>query len=370
VPALKYPDYENGLVNLTNSILRAFGAKRRHQSLSCLDEVLDKGFRNVVLMLFDGMGMDALVHHLPEDSFLRRHLVKTISSVFPPTTAAALTSIETGLTPYEHGWLGWSLYFKEIDKIVELFPNTVKDGGGVQAADYHVAGKWIPHGSIAQDIERAGYGRMVTVSPFEGRRISSFTALFETVPQICREPGRNYVYAYWNQPDAIMHETGCRSKRTKESIVRIDKGVEALCGALHDTLIIVTADHGHTDTRYRFVSDYPKLMNAMIRPVSIESRAAAFYVKEECKRQFPDEFAKAFGNDFLLLSRDEVAAGGLFGNGTRHPRFLESVGDFLAVATGGGAIAYSRECKQFVSNHAGLTEMEMDVPLILIERKG
>lgn len=367
---MKYPDYENGLVNLTNSILRAFGAECRHQTLPCLDETLNKGFRNVVLMLFDGMGMDALNRHMPEDGFLRRYLVKTISSVFPPTTTAALTSIETGLTPYEHGWLGWSLYFKEIDRIVELFPNTVKDGGGAQAADYHVARKWIPHGSIEDDIERAGYGRMDTVSPFEGRRVSTLNALLDTVRQICGEQGRHYVYAYWNQPDAIMHDAGCRSKRTKEAIVRINQSVKALCGALHDTLIIVTADHGHIDTCYRFVSDHPNLMNALIRPVAIESRAAAFYVKEECKRQFPEEFAKAFGNQFLLLSRDEVVSSGLFGSGTRHPRFLESVGDFLAVAIGSDAIAYNRECRQFVSNHAGLTEMEMDVPLILIERRG
>ena len=365
---MQYPDYSNGLVNLTNSIPRSFGAECRHATLPRVDEALDKGFRNVVLMLFDGMGTDALTRHLPETSFLRKHHVTNISSVFPPTTTAALTSIETGLTPYEHGWLGWSLYFQEIDRIVELFPNTVKDGGGLQAADYHVARKWIPRVNIAQEIERAGYGRMVTVSPFEGRRVSTFTALFKTVRQICDEPGRHYVYAYWYQPDAIMHETGCRSSRAKDAILRINQSVRSLCGALHDALIIVTADHGHIDTSYQFVSDHPDLMNALIRPVAVESRAAAFYVKEERKRDFPEMFRKAFGDDFLLLSRDKVAETGLFGSGTRHPRFMESIGDYLAVATGDVAIAYNRECRQFVSNHAGLTEMEMDVPLILIER--
>ena len=73
---MQYPDYRNGLVNLSNSILRSFGAPCRHSTLSDLDQVLDRGYQNVVLMLFDGMGMDALETHLSETSFLRRHLFK------------------------------------------------------------------------------------------------------------------------------------------------------------------------------------------------------------------------------------------------------------------------------------------------------
>jgi len=44
-----------------------------------------------IQMLFDGMGSDALIHHLPEDSFLRRHWTADISSVFPPAATAAVT---------------------------------------------------------------------------------------------------------------------------------------------------------------------------------------------------------------------------------------------------------------------------------------
>jgi predicted AlkP superfamily pyrophosphatase or phosphodiesterase len=368
VTTMQYPDYENGLVNLSNSILRGFGAECRHKTLPDMDVKLEKGFQNVVMMLFDGMGMDALERHLPEDSFLRRHLVKPISSVFPPTTTAVLTSIESGLTPYEHGWLGWSLYFKEIDQIVELFPNTVKDGHGAQAADFHVARKWIPVERVGSAIERAGIGKMITVSPYDGYRITRFEELFDAVRRFCGEPGKKYIYAYWNQPDAVMHETGCYSERTAEAIRGIDNSVEALCGALTDTLVIVTADHGHIDVRYRFVSDHPALMDMLIRPVSVESRAAAFYVKDAYKRQFPDAFREAFGADFLLLSQAEVVESGLFGNGVMHPRFLESVGDYLAVAVADYAIVYNHESKLFAATHAGLTKQEMDVPLIMVEK--
>ncbi|MBN1776956.1 MAG: alkaline phosphatase family protein [Clostridiales bacterium] len=364
---MQYPDYDHCLVNLTNSILKHFGAETKHAPLSDVDDILEKGFQNVVLMIFDGMGVSSLEHHLPADSFLRLHYKQAISSVFPPTTAAALTSIESGLTPAEHGWLGWSLYFKEVDKIVELFPNTVKDSGGVQATEYHVAGKYLPVQNIDVDINRAGIGNMVVISPYDGFRVTKLNDLFATVQRHCGKTGRKLIYAYWGQPDKCMHETGCESEQTRDEIRNINKGVQALCESLRDTLVIVTADHGHIDISYRFVSDYPNVMNALLRPPSIESRAAAFYVKEEHKAAFPHEFEKAFGDDFLLFSKEDVIEKGLFGNGTQHPRFAESIGDFLAVAVSDIAIAYNKQCKQFASTHAGLTRQEMDVPLIIIE---
>ncbi len=365
---MRYPDYRDGLVNLTNSILKNFGAECRHSTLPCLDAMLETGYRNVVLLLFDGMGMDALETHLPENSFLRKHLVKPISSVFPPTTTAATTSVLSGLTPYEHGWLGWNLYFREIDKIVDLFPNTIKDSREIQAADYHVAERYIPYENIGQAIRRAGNGEMIMISPFAGRRISHYSDLFRFVRQACGEPGRKFIYAYWYQPDALMHETGCHSKRVKEAVYQINKRVKALSETLRDTLLLVTADHGHIDTRYEFISDCPEILNTLERPISVESRAAAFAVREGYHSQFRDAFERYYGNHFMLLSKEEVLTNGLFGNGIQHPRFKESIGDYLAIATGDTALVQSHESRQFAANHAGLTEQEMAVPLIAVDK--
>lgn len=103
-------DYNNSLVNLTSSILMYFDAEYNHNTLKEVDEILKEKYKNVVVLLLDGLGVDALRHHLPEDSFFRRNMIKEYSAVFPPTTTAAITTMECGLTPFEHGWLGWSLY--------------------------------------------------------------------------------------------------------------------------------------------------------------------------------------------------------------------------------------------------------------------
>lgn len=64
------PDYDNSLVNLSNSFLRHFDCPQWHSTLSPLDEQLaERRCKNVILLVLDGMGMDMLKHNLQEDSF-------------------------------------------------------------------------------------------------------------------------------------------------------------------------------------------------------------------------------------------------------------------------------------------------------------
>ena len=117
------PDYEHCLVNLANSILKKFGAKTTAATLPLADQYLDKDYKNVVVLLLDAMGISILEKHLVEDGFFRSHLAGAYDSVYPPTTVAATTSILSGLYPNEHGWLGWDMYYPQLDKNVTVFTN-------------------------------------------------------------------------------------------------------------------------------------------------------------------------------------------------------------------------------------------------------
>ena len=143
---------QESLLGVTSSLLRYYGAETSHKTLPLLDGRLAACPRNVVLLLFDGMG-DAVVRgHLPEDSFLRRHMAAVIGTVFPPTTAAAITTVDSGLSPAEHGWLGWSLRFGALGgKIVEVFTNR---SDGEPAADYSVAGRFSDTGACVSGYMR------------------------------------------------------------------------------------------------------------------------------------------------------------------------------------------------------------------------
>ena len=122
-------NYNETLTNLACSIRKYFDLDYKHKTLDYIDKILEERKpKNVVTILFDGMGSNIIDKILPEDSFFIKHRIKTITTVFPATTVAATTSIRTGLNPIETGMLGWSIYFKDIDKIINIFPETEKRG--------------------------------------------------------------------------------------------------------------------------------------------------------------------------------------------------------------------------------------------------
>ena len=118
-------DYNNSILALSNSLLKYYGVHPFHPTLKILDEMLSaQNHKNIVFMIMDGMSVDNIRRHLPKDSFIASHIVTPIYSVFPPTTTAATTTFHSGLSPLESGWIGWTSYYKEYDRIIENFLNT------------------------------------------------------------------------------------------------------------------------------------------------------------------------------------------------------------------------------------------------------
>jgi hypothetical protein len=211
--------------------------------------------------------------------------------------------------------------------------------------------------------------RAESVSQFGTYHTESLEEILEGVETLCNEAGRHYLYTYWNEPDTSMHSKGITSEEVITWIKRIDSEMESLSNNLQDTVLFVIADHGHIDGKNKYIGDYPDLLDTLKWLPSIEPRALAFYVKEGRKEEFYKAFQKYFDKDFILLSRQEVIEQGLFGKGEKHPRFEEFLGDYLAIATGDVSIFNSREeADAFVGVHAGLTENEMMIPLIVIEK--
>ena len=81
---IKWPDYGHSCISLMGSIASFFGLDAPYGSLAELDHRLDRDYRNVVLLVLDGLGSQSLTEVLPEDSFLRRNLVMNLSAVYPP----------------------------------------------------------------------------------------------------------------------------------------------------------------------------------------------------------------------------------------------------------------------------------------------
>jgi hypothetical protein len=367
---IKFPNYDKSILSITASVLKYYGASNcNHKTLKEFDTMLNKNFENVIVMLFDGMGVDAINNHLEKDSFLRKHFVCPISSVFPSTTVAATTTILSGYSPIEHAWLGWDLYFKELDDNISVFRNTYQKDETV-AADYYIAGRYIPHKTIFNRIEKANSDiKTYCVTPFSNPKVNSLQEIENVVLDLVNIKGKKYIYVYHPQPDSIMHRFGVQSGEAKVKIKEINDFVEKLCSKLNDTLLVVTADHGLIDSETKFLEDYPEIWNLLKRPASIESRALSFFVKDGMIDKFKTEFNKCFGEKFLLLTKQEVYDKHLFGFGTPHFRADEFIGDYLGIAVSDLTLINYHEDNPFIGVHAGLDEREMIVPFIAVEKE-
>lgn len=363
------PNYENSIVNVACSIRKYFELNYNHNSIDKIDKILEeKQPRNVVIILFDGMGSKLLKEKLSKYSFLLKHLDSEISSVVPSTTTASTTSMLSGLTPAEHNWLGWDLYVKEEDKIITMFTNKLKDTD-VEAADYNVARKYFPYDAITDSINRNGKYYSKILFPFGEDSYEDIDDMFIKIKQNINKKERNYIYAYYEDPDGIMHDTGTDSSETSECFKMINKKVEDFSQDIEDTLLIVLADHGHINCNPIILSDYEDIFNTLDGDVWIEGRMCTFKIKEGRKKEFEELFNKYFREYFILKTKDEVMEEKLFGDGTPNKYFYSSLGDYFALAIGNKYFKYTKEGDYFKSAHAGFTIDEMKIPLIIIDKK-
>lgn len=361
-----YPDYGNCIVNLACSVMKYFGAEPPNPTLPLADRLLsEKRYKNVVVLLLDGMGRNIIEANLAPDGFFCRNLAGTYSSVFPPTTTAATTSIDSGLFPVQTAWLGWTGYFPEIGRNVVYFLNQDFDTDEKIEGE-SIAWKYLPYKDICSAIRETGAGAHYLAS-FAEPHPGDFGALCREIKHMCARDGGKYIYAYWDQPDSVMHRKGCFGEPARSTVRELENAVAELADELSDTLLLVTADHGHIDSPKRVVTDYPDIMECLVRMPSIEPRCLNLFVKEGMEDRLKAAFAEHFPDTFLLMSKKEYMERELFGRGTPHPRFDEMTGDYLAIAVGDISI-YNKKSKNFVANHAGLTEDEMIIPLIAVKK--
>ncbi|MCL2593464.1 MAG: alkaline phosphatase family protein [Defluviitaleaceae bacterium] len=362
------PNYDNSIMSITNSLLKYYGKVPHHATLPIVDDLLKLNYKNIVLLVMDGMGINVLEKHLPENAFLRKNVKAKISSVFPPTTTAATTSILTGKTPLEHGWIGWSCYFKEVDKCVDLYSNN-ESGTLVQASEKHQSHTHLAYESIFDKI--GDKVRTCYVSAFSNQYIvNTMEDICATIKNLCDEDGEKFIYAYHSQPDHAMHDFGVLANCVNEMMIDYNNQLEMLMNELSDTLFLITADHGMTDITMKCVEDYPQINEMLIRHICVEPRCCSFYVKDGHIEEFPKVFNEAFPDKFWLLTHDEFLQSELLGIGEKHSKIKDFVGDYMAIAVADIALWYkdiNGEYNDFKGAHAGWTKEELIVPLIAIE---
>lgn len=370
---IKFPNYDHSILSVSASIAHYYGLPTPYKTNELLDRELEKGYKNIVLFIADGLGENVLTHHLPEEAFLRQNYKETISSVFPPTTGAALTTIRSVQPPIAHGWLGWSLYFKQLDAVVELFRGTnmytqeIVPGFEQVAKSLEYIPLWDQIANARSDVETSVF----LPNQVDHKGIENLHQLMLGVQERTRREKAQFIFSYWTEPDSTEHKFGPYSPETGKRLSLLNRRLKKGCAKLKDTFVIITADHGQIPVEETiYVNDCGLMTDCLAHPLSIDMRAVGVFVKPDKKDLFESEFAKYLSSDFLLVSRKDLQTSDLFGTGEVHPMFQEVLGDYLIIGITNKIldqkIIPGNEAPLMKGCHAGLTQDEMSVPLIFV----
>ena len=198
--------------------------------------------------------------------------------------------------------------------------------------------------------------------------------LTEHVNMLCKNPDEKFIFAYCDEPDHSFHKYGTDSDEVKSLMCSIQNKIEQMTeNFVDDTLLIISADHGHLNIENVYSTiDYPELWECMYMPASLESRTITFWIKENKKKIFEEFFHKTFKDEFLLLTKEEFLEQGFLGSGKKHPKIDDFLGNYVAISVDSSMIrletflADGKPVKK--STHCGLTENEMEVPLIVFSK--
>lgn len=377
---IKLPDYNHSILNLITSILKYYKVETNHTSLDILDKKLQNKYKNIVFIILDGMG-EHILKQLSPEGYFRSNEIDCITSVYPSTTTAALTTYYSGKPPYETGWIAWSQYFKEYGRALDMLSHKESyKGDSIQESKINVFKDIVNYTPIFERIEKSSpnvkaYELTPSYSDKRAKRsirADTIDEIILNIESLCKTPDDKFILAYSDNPDALLHKFGTTSKEVKAFIEETQNKIEEMLKKLdNDTIVIISADHGHKNIDKAYsILDYPEIQECLIMPASLESRALTFWVKEDMKKEFEERFKKAFGDEFLLMAKQEFLRKNLLGYGEKHPKIDDFIGNYIALSVSGSIIrletflAEGKPVKK--STHCGLTIEEMEVPLIVL----
>ncbi len=333
--------------------------------------------RSAIVFLIDGLGSHNLAARRGHARFLgavggRKDIART---VFPSTTAAALSSLLTGTDPGVHGIVGYRARIPGTDTA----PNQLH-GWETDGLDPHTWQRSEPlfarrsaAGRPSFVVSRPSYtGTGFTEATLRGAEFFPSDDLDERVhlaaDLAARHPG-SITYLYAPELDTAGHRDGWESDRWTDALERVDAAARRLADAIDaHTGVLVTADHGMVDVpAHKHVllrAGDPRLDGVAL--LGGEPRMLHLYTEEGRADAVASLWRESEAARAWVMTRDEAVAADLFGavDDDVRPR----IGDVLVAARGRFAYYDDREAdkrpQRMVGQHGSLTDEERTVPLL------
>jgi predicted AlkP superfamily pyrophosphatase or phosphodiesterase len=340
---------------------------------------------HVIFVLVDGLGLN-LLEKLPAGSFLRTHLATELRTVFPSTTAVALTTIATCQWPGKHAVTGWWTHLPEVQSAATILQFVKRSDH--RSLSYHgiPVDQAFPKPSVWSALSRDALvllperiaSSVYSVYFSGGQPRRGYRSLREaadfTIDRIKSAIHPTYTYLYSSRIDEEAHRCGIDRREVQAAIADMDRQLERLADGIGSRgRLVVSADHGFLDAernRRHQVRMSDPLLKYLRYPPSGDARVMYLHLNEGAEDAVRQYFHRRFGDLFWLITIDEAAAIGLFGPGGIATPARQRFGDLIAISRGRDVIEYrlpgnNGRIMEEASQHSGLTPEEMRIPLII-----
>lgn len=388
-----YPQYNGkSLLNVSSTILSFFGVKPLKNTLP--KEYLEKAenAEKIILFLIDGLGFN-LFQKATQDYLFFKNLkqygfTSSITTVFPSTTAAALNSLYSGLSPLEHGLPEWYVYFPELDAVLESLPFTPvdpKDSDKILNPPEDILFKdktifeYLSDDGVSSFslVPRSLISSLYTQTSHSGSKITGYEnleGLAQTLISLINETkGKMFISVYYPMIDTAEHKFGHLSEEVQMEISKLSDGLLKSLGMINQDVstkvtLIVTSDHGQVTVDLKdtiYLDEIEGLIECLKNPPTSGTRNTFLNIKEEKKEFALQLLRKQLEGKAYILKMEEAIKNNFFGDSNDSKRFLERTGNILLVALSGYTLGYHYtpdfELK-LLGRHGGLSSDEMLIP--------
>lgn len=353
------PDYSGACVTNILPALDA-GAEGRYEWFP--SEVAESP--QCVLLVLDGLGWLQLQERGDIAPVMSSMSAQPLTTVAPSTTAAALTSIVTGLPPSEHGVVGYEMVIGDEflnslswrtpsgDARQSIRPDQVQPYPGFLGKSPPVLTK--------REFRRTGF----TDAHLRDGRFDGWVAASSLVAGILGhvKAGEPFVYAYYDGIDKVSHADGLETAFDLE-IGFVDQMVLTLLDRLpQNTTLLVTADHGQVH-----VGDGVKAIDSSIlAEITAFSGEGRFrWLHSDHPESLLEICEDLYGHEAWVCRREQILDERWLGP-AMSAEVASRLGDVAIIARDLVAYEHPSRPRSFdlIGRHGGLTEAEMLVPLL------
>lgn len=359
----------------------------------------------VVLFLVDAFGW-RFFERFQDATFIQRMAkhgrIEKLTSQFPSTTAAHVTTIHTGLPVGQNGVYEWYYYEPLVDQIIAplLFSYAgTKERDNLRSAKVEPAFLY-PRGVFYPELKKMGvvpyvFGvRDYTPSTYSnvvmaGAELRSFKTLSEALVNIGllmeKQTKPTYVHLYFDKIDTLCHDYGPDAPQTE---AEIETFLLIMAHYFDRTfrgkriLFLMTADHGamevdpktttylNTNPRFAGFERFLKrnLQGQLLVPAG-SARDMFLYIQEDLLDEAQSFLATRLDGKADVIKSDSLMADGYFGSEISS-RFRERVGNLVILPYRYESVWWyekDRFEQRFYGHHGGLTPQEMETVLYTYE---